>query len=198
MERTKILGVVGSLREHSYTRKLMRVILKDVLEEGGEPRLLDLREAALTPFNPDQPHDGPAYGQIKALVEWADGFILASPDYHGGMSASMKNFLDYFWGEFSGKLVGYVVASHEKGLTVQDQMRTVVRQCYGWSLPYGIGFNGSKDFDAAGNLASERLTQRARMLARDMVVYGRLLHEQFQADLASEPSPPSFALFLKP
>jgi NAD(P)H-dependent FMN reductase len=72
------------------------------------------------------------------MVKWADAFILATPDYHGSMAGSMKNFLDYFWSEFAGKLFGYICSSHEKGLTVMDQMRTAVRQCYGWSMPYGI------------------------------------------------------------
>jgi len=37
----------------------------------------------------------------------------------------MKNFLDHFWREFAGKLFATIVASHEKGLTVTDQLRTV-------------------------------------------------------------------------
>jgi hypothetical protein len=44
------------------------------------------------------------------------------------------------------------VASHEKGLTVADQMRTAIRQCYGWSMPYNISVNGEKDFDSKGDL----------------------------------------------
>ena len=34
------------------------------------------------------------------LVKWADAFVLATPDYHGSMSGTMKNFLDFFWKEF--------------------------------------------------------------------------------------------------
>ncbi|MGI0050233.1 MAG: NADPH-dependent FMN reductase, partial [Nitrososphaeraceae archaeon] len=30
------------------------------------------------------------------MVKWADAFILSTPDYHGSMAGSMKNFLDYF------------------------------------------------------------------------------------------------------
>jgi NAD(P)H-dependent FMN reductase len=62
--------------------------------------------------------------EITELVKWADAFVLATPDYNVSMSGSLKNFLDYFWSEFAGKTFGYIVASHEKGLTVMDQMRT--------------------------------------------------------------------------
>jgi NAD(P)H-dependent FMN reductase len=100
------------------------------------------------------------------------------------MSGAMKNFLDYHWEEFAGKLFGYVCASHEKGLTVMDQMRTAVRQCYGWSLPYGVSIHGEQDFDEAGAVVNPRLAQRLTMLTRDLVVYGALLRGQFVQDLS--------------
>ena len=59
---------------------------------------------------------------VTAAINWADAFVLASPDFHGSMSGAMKNFLDYFWEEFAGKTFGYIIASHEKGLTVADQI----------------------------------------------------------------------------
>lgn len=192
---TKILGIVGSLREQSHTRKLMEMTLEIVQSEGGEGRLLDLREMPLPIFNPDAEEDdyAPNYSSIRNLVVWADGFIIGSPDYHGSMSGGIKNFLDFFWSEFSGKLFGYIIASHEKGLTVQDQLRTAVRQCYGWSLPYGIGFNGDEDFDELFQLCNPRLAERVVMLANDLVVYGGLLHGQLKRDLAATPIPPGFA-----
>jgi FMN reductase len=58
-----------------------------------------------------------------------------------------KNFLDFYWEEFAGKTFGYICTSHEKGLTEMDQMRTAVRQCYGWSLPHGVSINGEEDFN---------------------------------------------------
>jgi len=83
-------------------------------------------------------------------LNWADAFVLASPDNHGSMSGSMKNLLDFYWEEFAGKTFGYICSSHETGLTVMDQMRTAVRQCYGWSLPYGVSVNGEEDFNEKG------------------------------------------------
>ena len=179
---TKILGIAASMRGGSHTRRLMEIILAEAQKHGAETRLLDLRATALPMLHSDQQELAPNLALVKSHVDWADAFILGSPDYHGSMSGSMKNFLDHFWKEFSGKLFGYIVASHEKGLTVQDQMRTAVRQVYGWSLPYGIGFDGDKTFNAAGEIADAPLAARARMLARDMAVYGGLLSRQFEAD----------------
>src|SRR5207247_8814554 len=99
----------------------------------------------------------------------------ARPVYTGAMSGAVKNFLDYHGEEFAGKLFGDVCASHEKGLTVMDQMRTAVRQCYGWSLPYGVSIHGEQDFDEAGAVVNPRLAQQLAMLPRDLVVFGALV-----------------------
>jgi FMN reductase len=107
------------------------------------------------------------------------------------MSGTIKNFLDYFYEEFAGKLFGYVVASHEKGLTVMDQMRTAVRQCYGWSLPYGVSVNSQQDFTGS-DISNARIEQRLKMMGRDLVAYGALIRGQFAQDLAGG-DPETFA-----
>lgn len=183
----KILGVSGSMREGSHSARALGVLLEEARARGAETRLLDLRVVDLPMYRPR----GAAIitegvQATEEAVNWADAFLLASPDYHGSMSGAMKNFLDYYWEEFSGKVFGYVCASHEKGLTVMDQMRTAVRQCYGWSLPYGASFNGEEDFDSAGNIQNASVARRLRMLARDLCVYGTIIREQFNADLASD------------
>ena len=123
---------------------------------------------------------------VTEKVKNSDAFILATPDYHGSMAGSMKNFLDYYWAEFAGKLFGYICASHEKGLTAMDQMRTAVRQCYGWSMPYGISINGEEDFDQNRNIINEKLIEMINMLARDITVYGESIITQFKQDLNNE------------
>lgn len=189
----KILGVNGSVRKTSRTRRVLKHVIEEARNFGAEIESLDLGETPLTLFHPDGNEATPALERANELVLWADAYVLGSPDYHGSMSGVMKNFLDHYWHEFTGKLFGYVIASHEKGLTVQDQMRTAIRQCYGWSLPYGLGFNGDEDLNPDGSIKNPRLEQRVRMLARDMVVYGGLLRVQFLADLAKSPRDPGFA-----
>jgi NAD(P)H-dependent FMN reductase len=180
----RILGVSGSLRQHSKTALALRLFLDFVAKQGAEERMLDLRAVELPMYRPDRETPSEAQRDITADVEWADAFVLATPDYHGSMSGAMKNFLDYHWEELAGKVFGYICSSHEKGLTVMDQMRTVVRQCYGWSMPYGVAFDGRADFGAGVTLQNPKVEQRLRMMARDLVVYGTLIRGQFLEDLA--------------
>lgn len=66
-------------------------------------------------------------------------------------------------------------------------------QCYGWSLPYGIGFMGDGAIDEHGAILDAKLAERARMMGHDMVRYGPLLRARFDADVAASPREPGFA-----
>jgi FMN reductase len=187
----KLLGVSGSLRDRSTGLLALNNLLETARSFGAETRLLDLRTTELPMYNPDAQPEA-RIAAVREQVNWAQAFVLSSPDYHGSMSGAMKNFLDYHWHELSGKLFGFVVASHEKGVTVMEGMRLAVRQCYGWSLPYGVSIQGREDLGDDGHISNPAVSARLRMAARDMVVYGSVLYTQFQADLTRK-DPDSFA-----
>ena len=188
----KILGVASSMRESSYGTRVLKLTLEKAEKQGAETKLLDLRELQLPMYNPEQNSSSPELDTVTEYVKWADAFVLASPDYHGSISGVMKNFLDFFWSDFAGKTFGYICASHEKGLTVMDQMRTAVRQCYGWSMPYGVSVNSDQDFDKQGNLINKNILSRIESVARDLAVYGNLIADQYKKDLQSK-EPNTFA-----
>jgi NAD(P)H-dependent FMN reductase len=202
-ERTvNVVGVAGSMRQGSYSSIGLKMVLEEMKKYNSKSYLLELRNVNLPLYNPsgtssDEPSSNDngknVLERIITALKWADAFVLASPDYHGSMSGGMKNFLDYFWEDFAGKTFGYIVASHEKGLTVADQMRTAIRQCYGWSMPYNISINGEKDFDLKGNLVNFALAKRIKMFARDLVTYGTLIRGQFLRDVADQEMPDTFA-----
>ena len=181
----KILGVGSSMRDGSRGTLAIKIALDFARKRGAQTRLLDLRQTKMSMYSPDgDESDDPQIRKVEEDVNWADAFILATPDYHGSMSGAMKNFLDYFWAEFAGKTFGYLCTSHEKGLTLMEQMRTAVRQCYGWSLPYGVSINPDEDFSSKGEITNSGLSLRIEMLARDLAVYGQIIHDQFLHDLS--------------
>jgi NAD(P)H-dependent FMN reductase len=178
-----VLAVVGSLQGGSVTRVVIQHVAERLRAAGSSVDVLDFLREPLALYNPDTAYDLPGYGELQARVNRADVVILGTPDYHGSLSGAMKNFLDHFWHEFAGKLFATIVASHEKGLTVTDQLRTIARQCYAWTLPYGASF--AEDADVKdGQIVSQSLRQRLDMLVRDARVYGELLARQRRADLS--------------
>jgi FMN reductase len=178
----QIMAVIGSLHRESVTRIVLAEIAKKLEAAGCAVDVVDFEREPLPLYNPDTAYDAPAFPSLKKRVDDADVLLLGTPDYHGSMSSAMKSFLDHFWREFAGKLFATVVASHEKGLTVTDQLRTVARQCYAWTLPYGVSF--AEDVDLKdGKIASESFARRIDMLVHDVAAYGKILARQRQADL---------------
>lgn len=178
-----ILAVVGNLHPVSGTRTVVLRAAEILRSQGCSIDVLDLSVEALSLFNPDCSYAHPGYPTLKVRVERADVLVLGTPDYHGCMSGALKNFLDHFWKEFAGRLFVPVVGSFEKGLTVAEQIRTVARQCYAWSLPYAVTFSDKEDL-IDGEVSSDALKQRLRIMARDARVYGGLLAKQRRQDLA--------------
>ena len=182
-EPCNILLVVGSLHENSVTRVAINHLADNLSTAGCEVNTLDFIEDPLPLFNPDTVWEQDYYPILKKQILEADVIVLGTPDYHGSISSTLKNFLDHFWKEFAGKLFATVVASHEKGLTVHDQLRTVARQCYAWAMPYGVSFLEKVDVKD-GKIASEELENRLEMLQNDIQIYGRILSAQRAADLS--------------
>jgi FMN reductase len=180
-----VLGIGSSMRSESFSTETLKIALEKANQNGAETKLLNLYEKPLPFYHETTDDNRPNLDLATELVRRADAFILATPDYHGSMSGSLKNFLDHFWSDFAGKTFGYICASHEKGLTVMDHIRTSIRQCYGWSLPYGISINSSQDFNSEKKIINARLMKRIDSFARDLVIYGNLIHEQFKKDLKS-------------
>jgi FMN reductase len=177
-----VLAVAGSLHRDSVTRCVIQHVSEKLKALGCAVDVLDFEKEPLALYNPDVAHDLPGYAELQNRVMRADVIVLGTPDYHGSISGAMKNFLDHFWREFAGKLFATVVASHEKGLTVTDQLRTVARQCYAWTLPYGVSFTEDDDVKD-GEIISAPLKSRLEMMVRDVRVYGELLGRQRRADL---------------
>ncbi len=185
----KTLLVVGNLAKDSTTRIVLERVVDLLSAESCDVDLFDCAQESLPLFDVQSAYSAQTFPAIKERVMNADVIVLGTPDYHGCMSSATKNFLDHFWKEYGGKLFASIVGSYEKGLTVHDQIRTVARQCYAWSLPYGVSFHEKADLQE-GKIVGEDLNKRLQMLASDVARYGRLLADQRAADLAS--SDPGF------
>lgn len=184
MEETplQVLCVIGSAARNSATHTVVGQIARRLGVLGSGVDVFDPAEEPLPLFNPESAHLSSQFLDLRNRVERADAYVFGTPDYHGSISSTLKNFLDHFWQEFTGKLFAQVVCSNEKGLTVIDQLRTVARQCYAWTLPYGLSHTTPIEVKD-GELVSEALGQRIDMLVHDLHVYGLLLRRQRQTDL---------------
>ena len=62
---------------------------------------------------------------------------------------------------------------------------TCCARCYAWSLPYAVAFEDKTDVKDE-QIVSDYLKDRLEMMACDIKVYGTLLRNQRDVDLAGE------------
>ena len=94
----KILAFAGSTREASFNKKLVRVAADGAREAGAEVTVIDLRDFPMPLYDGDlEASDGlpEPVKQLKALFMEHQGLLISSPEYNGGMSAVLKNTIDW-------------------------------------------------------------------------------------------------------
>ncbi len=178
--RIKIVGISGSLRSGSYTRRVVGIALEGAEETGAETQLLDLREYDL-PFssgNPRERNYPPDVYKLREQIRNADGVILGSPEYHGGISGVLKNTLDLMgFKEFEGKLIGLVGVSG--GLMGASNalvsLRNVGRALHAWVIPEQVSIPEAwKKFNPDGSLKDEALRGRLKRVGEQVAHYSSL------------------------
>lgn len=110
-----IVGISGSLRPGSVTKQLVETVLDTCKQKGANTQLIDLNQYKLPLCNGTDNYSGTekkSIADLKNTLNKADGFIIGTPEYHGGYSGVLKNFLDHMGiDQFRGKLVGLVGAA---------------------------------------------------------------------------------------
>lgn len=90
----KIAAISGSLRAASNNTAVLRT-LQDAMPAEVEVNLLPLE--ALPHYNQDLdgPEALPEVGEFRAAIEAADGLVICTPEYNGGIPGVLKNALDW-------------------------------------------------------------------------------------------------------
>lgn len=171
----KVLSLGGSLREGSRTLNVLEIALYGATLAGAETELLDLKKLPLPMY--DDRKDINTYPEsvftLLEKVRQADGLILATPVYHGTLSGSLKNALDFLelladdeppWLE--GKVVGLIsVAGGGPGINAINSMLYACRALHAWTLPTAVAIPGSA-FGDDGQLQDQRLKERLPKLGK--------------------------------
>ncbi|MES3707285.1 NAD(P)H-dependent oxidoreductase [Pseudomonas putida] len=172
-----IVGIGGTTRSGSSTERALACALQHARQCGARTLMFGGAELAQLPaFNPED--NTRSAGQLALIeaVRQADGIILATPGYHGGVSGLVKNALDLLEDlrddtrvYFDGRAVGCIVtaAGWQGCNTTLAALRSIVHAMRGWPTPLGVTLNtaGVKLFDASGSCTDERVTQALQLVA---------------------------------
>lgn len=173
----KIKVILGSIREGRFGEKPAKWIFEKAKAKGLDVELLDLKDYPLPVF---------AEGQLPAMVSgnypnevaktWAakigeaDGFIFVTPEYNHGYPSSLKNALDFIYGEWINKPAAFVGYGANGGVRSVEQLKQVVNSnlrmhpvpmgvtmAQPWTLVNEQGMFDTSSFEKAGDTMIDEL-----------------------------------------
>jgi FMN reductase len=181
MKRHVIVGLGGTTRVNSSTEKALKVALEAAERLGAETVLLGASNLNLPLYAPESPHRCEHALDLVAQLRRADGVIIASPGYHGGISGLLKNALDYTEDMrtderpyLEGRAVGCIVtaAGWQATATTLVALRSVVHALRGWPTPFGATINTMEPvFDANGGCLSSLLADQIGTVAEQVLQF---------------------------
>lgn len=177
-----VVGIGGTTRAGSSTERALRIALAAAEEAGARTDLLDGPFLARLPlFAPEKQARSEEQRQLVDIVRRADGLIVASPGYHGGVSGLVKNALDLLEDlredkrcYLDGRAVGCIVtaAGWQAAVTTLESLRAIVHALRGWPTPFGATLNTSeKVFDAAGACTDAKVANQLVTVGRQVVEF---------------------------
>jgi NAD(P)H-dependent FMN reductase len=175
----QIVGISGSLRPGSYTRRAVETALAGAAEMGASTRLIDLREYKLV-FRDGKDETAYPAGvfRLREQVKQADGVILGTPEYHGSLSGVLKNALDLMgFDEFEGKMIGLVGVSGGRmgAFDALNTLRNVGRALHAWVIPDQASVPEAwKVFGEDGKITDPQYETRLKDVGRQLARFARL------------------------
>jgi FMN reductase len=176
-ENLLVVGLGGSLAEHSTSLSALEIALEGAREAGARVDLLDIRELALPFYDPAIKTLPASVTRLCKLVGDADGLVWSSPLYHGTISGAFKNALDWLQllsdrqpPYLTDKVVGLIsTAGGVQGLQAVNTMEFVVRALRGWAVPLVLPIAQAwKAFDETGKAHDPKLAEQLRALGREV------------------------------
>ncbi len=179
-DSVRVVGLCGSIRPGSFTRTALERTLSGAADAGASTRLVDLREYSLNFC--DGKEDESEYPddvfRLRRELREAHGIILATPEYHGGLSGLLKNAIDLMgFDEFEGKMIGLVGVSGGSmgGLDGLNTLRTVGRALHAWVIPDQATIpNASQAFGPDGRALDPGTDERLKGVGHQVARYAYL------------------------
>ncbi len=171
-----VVGIGGSLSAQSSSRAALQIALEGAAEGGARTELFDVRALDLPMYSPDRRDVPESVHRLCGAVHGAAGLLWASPLYHGTISGSFKNVLDWFQllsdrkpPYLTDKVVGLIsTAGGTQGLQAVNTMEFVVRALRGWAVPLVIPIPQAwRVFDREG-VHDENVSDQLRALGREV------------------------------
>ena len=189
-----IVGLGGSLRPTSSSRAALKTALEGAADAGAKIDLLDLRQLNLPMYDPSSDDVPESVTRLVETVYAADGMIWSSPLYHGSISGSFKNALDWLIllnkrepSYLTDKVIGLIsVAGGTQGLQAINTMEFIIRALRGWAVPLVVPIPQSwQAFEDTGHPANSQIEEPLKTLGGEVVRVTRRIAQKEVTDPAA-------------
>lgn len=173
----RIVGIGGTQRPGSSSETALRVALEAASTRGATIECFAGPDLELPLYNPVLPDRTEEAGALIEAVRNADGFILASPGYHGTVSGLVKNALDYVEDTvkddrpyFDGRPVGLIAVAYgwQGAANTLRTLRDITHALRGIPTPYGAALNSSMPLFANGVCTDEGARESLERIGRQV------------------------------
>jgi FMN reductase len=183
--RPLIVGVGGTPRQGSTTDLALRASLQSAELAGARTKFFGGAFLATLPLYVPGARE-PTVHEIELVetVRVADGLIVGTPGYHGGVSGLVKNALDLLEDlrddprpYLDGRPVGCIVTAFgwQGCVTTLTALRSIVHALRGWPTPLGATLNTTEAvFDAAGACVEEHAATQLATVGRQVAGLAQL------------------------
>jgi FMN reductase len=168
---TSVVGLGGTTRPGSSSERALRSALAACERLGASTELFAADDLGFPIYSPGVTEADARVLRYLEAIRRADGIVLCSPGYHGGVSGLFKNAID--WVEelrtdarpyFDGRPVGLIVVADgwQATATTLTSLRSIVHALRGWPTPLGVTVNaadGEADPGQLDLLARQVLSQ---------------------------------------
>jgi len=179
-----IVGLGGTTRPGSTSERALMVALEAAAAAGFETRLFGAGAMPSETYDPTRPERSDQAVEMTAALRRADGVLIATPAYHGGISGLVKNAIDFTEDMrddarpyLDGRAVGLIVVAdgaQALGSTLAS-LRAIVHSLRGWPTPFAATLNGrDRPFGGDGRPADEAALQACRLVAQQVIGFARM------------------------
>jgi FMN reductase len=179
-----IVGLGGTTRAGSTSERALAAALDAATAAGCTTQLFAAGSLPLEPYDPTRPERSPEAIAMLAALRRADGVLLATPAYHGGISGLVKNAIDFTEDMrqddspyFDGLAVGCIVCAdgpQAMGSTLAS-LRSIVHSLRGWPTPFAATINSrERPFGGDGRDADPAVLEACALVARQVIEFANM------------------------
>jgi FMN reductase len=162
------------------SERALRIAGAAATAAGAEVEYITGRELMIATYDTETAERSDGAARLVEAMRRADGLIVASPGYHGGVSGMVKNALDYAEDlrrderpYLDGRAVGCIAVAHgwQTAVGTLHQLRHSVHALRGWPTPLGCAVNDSSGLIKDAETTDPDLVRQLTVMAGQVVEF---------------------------